>query len=202
MIISGAGGHGIEVFQTLISMGIDPDEIYFFDEDKAKKRLFALKEKVVVDLDKLQNLLKNDPRFTLGIGASLSREKMYIQLNKMGGDYFPIKGACSIDSSKDSDFDRMPFSFAGPNTKIGKGVLLNTRAHIHHDCEIGSFSEIGPGALILGGAKIGEKCRIGAGAVVLPGINLGHEVVVGAGSVVTKDFGNNTVLIGVPASIK
>ena len=93
----------------------------------------------------------------------------------------------------------MPFSFIRPETKIGIGVLINTRAHVHHECRVGDFSDIGPGAMLLGNSQAGKRCRIGAGAVLLPGIKLGDDVVVGAGAVVTKDWSNNSKIVGVPA---
>jgi acetyltransferase-like isoleucine patch superfamily enzyme len=94
----------------------------------------------------------------------------------------------------------MAFSFVGPQTQLGKGVLVNSRANVHHESVIGEYSEIGPGALILGRVKIGKKCRIGAGAVVLPGVEIGDQVVVGAGAVVTKNVPDNQILVGIPAA--
>tara|TARA_R110002020_G_scaffold233498_1_gene445295 strand:+ start:1853 stop:2185 length:333 start_codon:yes stop_codon:yes gene_type:complete len=106
-----------------------------------------------------------------------------------------------IDDSEILPFDAMPLSFIIPNTKIGLGVLINIRAHVHHEYEVGKFSEITPVAMLLGGANTGQRSRIGAGAV-LPGVQLGDEVIVGAGAVVTKDFFEiGGVLKGIPAKI-
>lgn len=49
--------------------------------------------------------------------------------------------------------------------------------------------------------KIGDNCWIGAGSILLPGVELGEHVVVAAGSVVTKSFGSNLLIGGVPASV-
>ena len=38
-------------------------------------------------------------------------------------------------------------------------------------------------------------------AVLNPGVTLGDNVVVGSGAVVTKSFGDNVILAGVPAKI-
>lgn len=46
---------------------------------------------------------------------------------------------------------------------------------------------------------IGNNCWLGANSIVLPGVSLGDNVIVGAGAVVTRSYGDNVVLVGVPA---
>ncbi len=46
---------------------------------------------------------------------------------------------------------------------------------------------------------IGDNVWIGAGAIINPGVTLGDNTVVASGAVVTKTFGANQVLAGVPA---
>jgi maltose O-acetyltransferase len=48
---------------------------------------------------------------------------------------------------------------------------------------------------------IGDNCWIGGHAVINPGVTLGNNVVVASGSVVTKSFGDNVVIGGVPAKV-
>ena len=49
--------------------------------------------------------------------------------------------------------------------------------------------------------KIGENCWIGGHATINPGVEIGDNVVVASGAVVTKTFGDNVLLAGVPAKI-
>ncbi len=201
MLIAGAGGHGLEVFALLLSKGFSADSIRFFDEDAAKKDLFPYGERVITDEAILKDFIKSDPRFCLGVGNPVFRKKLYEKLEDIGGEHFSVQAQSSIKQSSWADSaDLMEFAFCGPEAILNKGVLINTRAHVHHECEIGDFTEISPGAIILGGVKIGKACRIGSGAVLLPGIELGDEVVIGAGAVVTKSFKQSgLVLKGVPA---
>jgi UDP-3-O-[3-hydroxymyristoyl] glucosamine N-acyltransferase len=39
---------------------------------------------------------------------------------------------------------------------VGDAVKISMIAQIHHDCRIGSFSTIGPGACFLGAVTVGE----------------------------------------------
>lgn len=202
MIIAGAGGHGLEVFQSLLDHGFSDSELFFFDEDVSKKADHPYREKVIHSLERISELIQKSPAFCLGVGSPSSREKLFQIFHGLGGELKGIShptSSCS-DKNASTSFDRMAYSFVGPNTKIGNGVLINVRANIHHDCRVGEYSEIGPGAMLLGGVRIGKKCRIGAGAVILPGVSLADEVIVGAGAVVTKDCKQAGVILkGVPA---
>ncbi|WP_339700624.1 acetyltransferase [Algoriphagus aquimarinus] len=200
MIIAGAGGHGLEVAFALKELGFLSSDICFFDENKSKVQDSLFKDSLIVEVDVLKIKLKHDPRFILGVGNPIFREKLFHMLTSLGGSAYGINCVSYIEpENSTSVFDAMPYSFIGAETKIGLGVLVNTRAHVHHECVIGDFSEIGPGAILLGASKVGTKCRIGAGAILLPGVELGDEVIVGAGAVVTRSVFRQCVLVGIPA---
>jgi len=200
MIIAGAGGHGLEAAFILRELGFLNSDICFFDEDKSKAQDSLFKDSLIVEVDVLKIKLKHDPRFILGVGNPIYREKLFRLLTSLGGSAYGINCVSYIEPENSSSvFDAMPYSFIGPETRIGQGVLINTRAHVHHECVVGDFSEIGPGAMLLGGSKIGRACRIGAGAIILPGVELGDWIIVGAGAVVTKSVIEKSTLVGVPA---
>lgn len=106
--------------------------------------------------------------------------------------------------------------------RIGAGSWIGQAAFLHSagGLTIGDAVGIGPGVKILTSAHdlasepdrpimhrplafapvvIGDGCDLGAGAVILPGVELGERVQVGAGAVVTKSFGSDQTLVGVPA---
>jgi len=200
MIIAGAGGHGLEVRHVLIQQGVYYSEIFFFDEDPAKLQREEIQGNWIFEYAEIQKHFSQDPRFVLGVGNPIYRQKLFHSLTAFGGSLYGFNCVPNLESRSSSNaFDAMPFSFIGSETKIGLGVLINTRAHVHHECVVGDFTEIGPGAMLLGGAKIGSACRIGAGAIILPGVELADGVVVGAGAVVTKSVMEKSTLVGVPA---
>jgi len=92
-------------------------------------------------------------------------------------------------------------SHVGPGAVIGQGVIVNTSAVVEHDCQVGAFAHIAPGARVLGGARVGRDTLIGSGAVVLPGVVVGARVVVGAGAVVISNVPDGCVVVGVPGRI-
>lgn len=54
---------------------------------------------------------------------------------------------------------------AGIPVRVGRGVTVGHQCMLH-GCEIGDYSLIGIGAIVLNGAKIGSHCLIGAGALI------------------------------------
>ena len=50
--------------------------------------------------------------------------------------------------------------------------------------------------------KVGDNCWFGANVSVMPGVTIGNGCVIAAGSVVTKDLPDNSLAVGVPATIK
>ncbi|SFB30922.1 DapH/DapD/GlmU-related protein [Algoriphagus aquimarinus] len=201
MIIAGAGGHSLEIKAELITLGFDALDLLVYDDEIGRSDFdenLLLKFKLEASI---VSLFDKDSRFVLGVGNPFFREKLYQKLTSLGGKLFSIKAISARVETKDElQYDALSFSFVGSNVKIGKGTLINVRAGVHHESEIGEFCEISPGAILLGGVKIGDKCRIGAGAVLLPGVTLGEKVVVGAGAVVTKDFSSGSKVKGIPAS--
>ena len=109
----------------------------------------------------------------------------------------------------------------------GINIFLGDRVFVNCNCvftdvgliEIGDDTLIGPqvgiyavnhpldpvmrksGIERAGHVKIGKNCWIGGHATINPGVTLGDNVVVASGAVVTKSFGDNVLIGGVPAKI-
>ncbi len=84
-------------------------------------------------------------------------------------------------------------------SRIGPNVIINTRASIDHDCEIGAHVHVAPGAVLSGAVRVGERAHIGCGATVRQAITIGTAAVVGAGAVVIEDVAPGMTVAGVPA---
>jgi sugar O-acyltransferase (sialic acid O-acetyltransferase NeuD family) len=86
-------------------------------------------------------------------------------------------------------------------TTIGNHVILNTASQVDHDCLVGDYVHLGPGAILCGNVAVGEGTFIGAGAIVIPFKKVGAWCVVGAGSVVIDDIPDYSVVVGNPARV-
>ena len=105
-----------------------------------------------------------------------------------------------------------PRTFIGRHTHLactedGRGIIVGGNCMISSFCQIrtGDSHSIlnSEGKRINKAATvhIGEHCWIGEGAKVLKGVTLGDNCVVSTGAIVTKPFGYNLLLGGVPAKV-
>ena len=83
-----------------------------------------------------------------------------------------------------------------PGTIVGEGTIINTRASIDHDCKIGAFSHIAPGAVLCGSITMEDDVFIGAGAIVLPNLQLSAGAVAAAGSTITTNISQKKLSFG------
>lgn len=84
---------------------------------------------------------------------------------------------------------------------IGRQCILNTGAIVEHDCKIGEFVHIAPGATLSGGVQIGSHTHIGVNSTVIQGIHIGEHTLIGAGSVVVKDIASYKKAYGNPCEV-
>lgn len=201
MVVAGAGGHAIEIWEILNRQNIS--SIVFFEETKYPKRIFFNDMKVIHDLNEIRQHFIRDPYFVLGTGGVELRKKMANTLVKMGGILTSVIDSSAIIGKKYVQLENGINIMDGVNissmVNIGEGSLINRNASIHHDCTIGKYCEIGPGSIICGGVQLGNEVMIGAGVTILPGITIGNGTIIGAGAIVTKHVLDYQKLAGNPA---
>lgn len=96
----------------------------------------------------------------------------------------------------------MPGVVIQTRARLGRQVILNTRASIDHDCVIGDGVEIAPGAVLCGRVEVGRHSWICTGATVVSRVRIGAGSVVGAGATVLTDVPDGTFVAGTPATAR
>jgi sugar O-acyltransferase (sialic acid O-acetyltransferase NeuD family) len=201
-VFAGFGGHALELMDAMQAWDAPPSVFGCYVLPEAKASLSGLNLEVFCDAPSLQAWCGPETKAVLATGNPSLRRQLFEELSTYGISFTTVghgQAVCSPKAVFGEALNLMAFSFVGPFAHLETGVLLNVGASVHHGAKVGAFSEIGPGARVLGEAIIGEGCLIGAQATILPGIQLGNGVRVGAGAVVTKDVSPGKTVVGVPA---
>ncbi len=83
------------------------------------------------------------------------------------------------------------------------GIVISGYARFGDDCRIRNGVVVGLRRLDQPGAPvIGNNVDIGAGAKILGIIRIGNNVVIGANAVVLVDVPDNSIAVGVPATVR
>jgi sugar O-acyltransferase (sialic acid O-acetyltransferase NeuD family) len=93
----------------------------------------------------------------------------------------------------------MAGAIVNSGSRIGRGVIVNTAASVDHDCEVGDFAHIAPGARLAGGVRVGARAHVGIGSCVIQNLGIGNDAVVGAGAAVVRAVPAGVTVVGVPA---
>jgi sugar O-acyltransferase (sialic acid O-acetyltransferase NeuD family) len=201
MIIAGAGGHAREILDLLVLQA--GEEVFLFDNVNTSVTHTISGYPLIYTSEAATKQLQKDPRFIIGTGNPSVRQKMYDLFVELGGKSFTFIASTARVSVQEvvigDGVNIMHDAFISTRVQIGKGTLINVRAHLHHDVITGDFCEIGPAALLLGSVHIGHRVSIGAGAILLPGLEVGDGAVIGAGAVVTKKVTAGQTVKGNPA---
>lgn len=193
IILVGGGGHcRVIIDAILLSKNYTIEGIIDKRLDKGCK---VAGIEVLGDDDSLQKLYEKGIRkafISVGsIGDCSARKAIYEKLKAIGFD-LPVVIHPNAVVASDVDIEEGTFVAAGAvintGTEIGKNAIVNTLSSIDHDCKIGNFCHIAPGATLSGEVIVREYTHIGAGATVIQGINIGKDCMVGAGTTVRYDM--------------
>jgi sugar O-acyltransferase (sialic acid O-acetyltransferase NeuD family) len=206
MTIAGAKGHALEILDILIN-DKQQTEVVFFDNIFKSVEIETIKKfRVIHSIEEMCRHFKKDPKFVLGVGNPKSRKILTELLEKNGGMLTSVIAntatISTLNVSLGDGVNIMHRVLIQPEVTVGKGTLVNAGVFLHHEAKIGAFCELGPNTVVTGNAVIKDNAILGAGVIILPNVVVGRSAIVAAGSIVTKNVADNTMVAGVPASLK
>jgi UDP-perosamine 4-acetyltransferase len=203
LILLAAGGHGRVVLDALMAQGLALTGVL----DPALPVGTAVLGVPVLGADEwLARATAQEVRLANGGGATPTaslRRKMYMQWTQRGFEFVSVRHPSAVvarDVDMAAGCQLMAGTVVQTGARIGLNAVVNTRASVDHDCDLGAHAFLAPGVVLCGGVRVGEGAFIGAGAVVLPGLSVGAHAIVGAGATVTRDVPPGARVLGTPAS--
>jgi sugar O-acyltransferase (sialic acid O-acetyltransferase NeuD family) len=203
LFILGTGGHAHDIAEIASVLGRRP---VFVTRDADERRAWSGIDEIVLEDEVVS---RRGAEFAIGIGDNQLRARVAATHAQL---HFPAL----IHS--DSSFGRAQRAvlaeqtgtivFAGvrftSGISVGAFCTFNLNTTVSHDCDIGDFVNLSPGAHVAGNVRIGSRAWIGLGAVVNQGnagrkVEIGANTVIGSGAVVLGDCAADSVYVGVPA---
>jgi len=200
MILIGYSGHAFVVYGIFHSAG---KKLYgYCDMEEKQYNPFKLSYFGKEDSETALDAIKKHGYF-IAVGDNTTRKKIYEGLaEKKFVTENAIHSSAIIDLSVTLAAGGIMVAAhvaINPLANIGTGAICNTGCIIEHECVVGEFAHIGPGAVLCGNVKIGNGTFVGANAVIKQGIIVGNNAMIGAGAVVVKDVPDNVMVMGIPA---
>lgn len=132
-----------------------------------------------------------------GIGAPEKRIAVFEKL-KLSGFAFPnlIHPRAVVEPTVKVGDGTQVFALAyvGSDSTIGFGCILNYGSITSHDCHLGDYVNLSPGATLAGGVKVGDCSQIGMRVTINLDLIVGSNVRVGNGATVKQGISDNSII--------
>lgn len=204
LLLIGGGGHCASVLDSVLRAG-EYEKVGIVDGNAS---VSIMGVSVAGSDGDLPELLKNGWTHAFisvgSIGDVKLRRKLYSMVKELG---FAVPSIIDPSAVIAGNADIAEGVFIGKNSVVNTGAvigtcaIINTSSVVEHDCSVGEFCHVSPGAVLLGNVKVGNNTHIGAGSVVRQGTKIDEDVLVGQGSNVVSDIESGVTAFGNPCRV-
>jgi sugar O-acyltransferase (sialic acid O-acetyltransferase NeuD family) len=204
-VIIGAGDHGRSTLEILREAGRyngQCDVLGFLDEAPQKLGGVVGGLSVLGDLDWIAASHRPEIRYVIGIADTRVKQRI---ARHLADRLLEFVSAVHPSVLMATGVRVAPGAIINAGvaiayeTAIEAHTTINLNATIGHDCIVGRFSTISPGANIAGKVHVGEGCTVGLNSAVGKGLQLGDWSSVGPGTVVMRSVAPGQAVFGNPA---
>ncbi len=200
LLIYGAGGHAKAVMEMAQALGAN-QIAGILDDNPALKGKRVLGIPVLGGRELLPLLREKGLALAAnGVGGILDitvRVRLFEMLAAAGFDFPPLahpRATVEPSVSLGAGVQVFANAYVGSSSILHPRCMVNTGAIVSHDCEIGEYTHIAPGAMLAGHVHVGERSLVGMGVTTAIGIKIGDGVRIGNGAVIHADVPDKTIL--------
>lgn len=155
-------------------------------------------------------LAHSGPKFaSIAIADGQTRKRIAMECASDGVAFFDVQASQTVmldDVEVGAGAVICPFVSITSNVRIGRHFQANLYSYVEHDCVVGDFVTLAPGAKCNGNVVIEDLAYIGSGATIKQGrpgnpLVIGRGAVVGMGAVVTRSVPPGATVVGNPARL-
>ncbi len=199
IVVYGGGGHAKTVMELVQSIGAF--RIAGIIDDGIAAGTEVLGYRVLGGREVLPDLVEKGIRLAAnGVGGIIDinvRVRLFELLGAQGFA-FPILAhpRATVERSAWLGDGVQVFAnaYVGSSAVVHPRSMINTNAVVSHDCEIGAYTHIAPGALLAGHVHVGERALVGMGVTTAIGVKIGSHVRIGNGAVIYADVPDKTII--------
>jgi len=200
ILIYGGGGHAKAIMDMVKQIG-EYTIAGILDDDKHLSGTQVLGIPVLGTQAMLPALARQGVKLAAnGVGGILDigiRVKVF-ELLKGAGFTFPalIHPRATVEPSAKVGDGAQVFAnaYVGSEAVLHPKCMVNTNAVVSHDCEIGMYTHIAPGALLAGHVHVGARTLVGMGVTTAIGVKIGSGVRIGNGAILLADVPDKTII--------
>lgn len=200
LIIYGAGGHAKAVLEMARAIGTF-QIIGIVDDNKTLIGTSVLDVPVLGGGEMLPKLIEQGYRLAAnGVGGIVNigvRIRLFERLSSQG---FTFPSLChpraTVETSARLAEGVQVFAnaYVGSDVVLHERCMINTAAIVSHDCEIGAYTHIAPGALLAGHVHVGAEALVGMGVTTIIGLKIGAGARIGNGAVLLADVPEKAIV--------
>ena len=200
MLVYGAGGHAKSVMEMARQMGAF-NIVGIVDDNPSLAGTNVLGIPILGTRQALPKLKEKGVTLAAnGVGGIVDinvRVKLFELLEGYGFS-FPVlvHPRATVEPSAKIEAGVQVFAnaYVGSEAHLQPRCMVNTNAVVSHDCALGSYSHIAPGALLAGHVHVGARTLVGMGVTVHIGVRIGDGVRIGNGAIVLADVPDKTII--------
>lgn len=196
--VYGAGGCGRGIL-PLIRQDNPNADLIFIDDGQACTKVNG---QDVLDWENFTKRPATSRQVCLAVAAPVVREGLARKCDKAGIELIGVQAKTTVimdDVEIGEGACLSPFVTLTSNIRIGRCLHANLYSYIEHDCRVGDYVTLAPGAKINGNVTLENRVYIGSSAIIRQGVTIGADAVIGMGAVVTRDVAPGITVVGNPA---